>query len=115
LAHMSIYGALDRSFGHCRRYNRRCLGRAFEAAGLRPTYSFYMNALGYFGWWWHSRLLRREQIPVQTGRFFNRLVPLLDAIERILPPPFGQSLVMVGTPVVHNPTLRYARSGYRMS
>lgn len=97
-AHMSIYGEIDRSFGHYRRYNRKSLGRVFRAAGLNPTYSFYMNSLGYFGWLWHSRLMKREQIPGDAGRFFNRLVPFLDAFERVVRLPFGQSVIMIGTP-----------------
>jgi SAM-dependent methyltransferase len=97
-AHMSIFGRLDESFGHWRRYNRRTLRRAFEQAGLKVTYSFYMNSLGYFGWWLQSRVLRRDQISLKSARFFNRLVPFLDATERLFPLPFGQSVVMVGTP-----------------
>lgn len=95
-AHMSIYGELDRSFGHCRRYNRRGLGEAMRQAGLEPTYSRYLNAIGYFGWFWEGRCLRRRQIQPQSARIFNRLVPFIDAIERLLPLPFGQSLLMVG-------------------
>lgn len=97
-AHMSIYGQLDRSFGHHRRYNRRTLGRAFEDAGLKVGYSTYMNVLGYFGWWWQSRVRRLNQIPVRSARVFNRMVPFLDAIERLLPRFFGQSIIMIGTP-----------------
>ncbi len=97
-AHMSVFGGLDRAAGHFRRYNRRSLGRAFEQAGLIVTHSFYMNALGYFGWLWYGRVLGREQLPASGARLFNRLVPLLDAFERNIPPPFGQSLVMAGAP-----------------
>jgi len=97
-AHGCIYGQMDRSVGHYRRYSRRQVRQAFERAGLRIVHAFYLNALGFFGWWWHGRVLKREQIPVQAGRFFNRLVPFLDAAERLLPPPFGQSLIAVGTP-----------------
>lgn len=97
-AFMSLYGELDRSFGHYRRYTRRTLQRAFEEAGLRATYSFYMNTLGVLGWWWQGRCLRRRQITVESSRFFNRLVPFLDAFERVVRLPIGQSLVMIGTP-----------------
>lgn len=97
-AHMSIFGRLDRSFGHWRRYSRRSLRRTFARAGIDVTYSRYMNSLGYFGWWWQSRIRRRNQIPVQSARVFNRIVPFLDAIERLIPFPFGQSLIMIGTP-----------------
>ncbi len=97
-AHMGLYGALDRAYGFYRRHSRRSLRRAFESAGLRPTTAFHMNALGFFGWWWHSRVLKRKQIGTGSTRFFERLVPFLDAFERVVRPPFGQSLVMVGTP-----------------
>ena len=97
-AHMCIFGQLDRAVGHHRRYNRRSLQQVFERAGLRTTYSFYLNALGFFGWGLHSRILKRDQIAVDSGRLFNRLVPFLDAAERVIPPPFGQSVVTVGVP-----------------
>jgi len=97
-AHMSIYGELDRSFGHCRRYNRKSLAAAFHKAGLVPTYGRYMNAMGYFGWLWEGRCLHRRQIRPESARLFNRLVPFIDAVERLLPLPFGQSLLMVGRP-----------------
>ena len=97
-AHMSAYGSLDRSFGHCRRYNRRSLRRAFKAAGLRVTNSSYMNAIGYFGWIWEGRVRRRTTLSRSSARTFNRLVPFVDAFERLIRFPFGQSLVMVGTP-----------------
>ncbi len=96
-AHKSAYGSLDRALGHRRRYNRRTLSRVFQAAGLTVTRSFYMNALGYFGWLWQSRILGRKRIPLGGARMLNRLVPFLDAFERLISPPFGQSIVMVGT------------------
>jgi SAM-dependent methyltransferase len=95
-AHMSIYGELDRSFGHYRRYTRRGLNRLFKQAGLKPVHSFYMNHIGYFGWWWQGRILQQDNISPRASWFFNRLVPFLDAFERVVRLPFGQSLVMVG-------------------
>jgi len=97
-AHMGLYGALDRAYGFHRRHSRRSMRLSFEAAGLRPTTAFYMNALGFFGWWWHSRVLKRRQISTGSTQFFERLVPFLQTLERVVRPPFGQSLVMVGTP-----------------
>jgi 2-polyprenyl-3-methyl-5-hydroxy-6-metoxy-1,4-benzoquinol methylase len=98
-AHMSIYGELDRSFGHHRRYNRRSLAGACTRAGLEPVHSFYMNSIGYLGWWWYACIRKRQQLPLEGSRVFNRIVPFLDALERVLRLPFGQSLVMVSTPM----------------
>lgn len=95
-AHMSLYGELDRAVGHLRRYNRRKLSRAFQAAGLTVTHGSYINSLGYFGWLWQSRVLRRKRIPMSGAGALNRLVPFIDVFERIFKPPFGQSIIMVG-------------------
>ncbi|RME39852.1 MAG: class I SAM-dependent methyltransferase [Planctomycetota bacterium] len=102
-AHMFAFGGMDRAAGHFRRYNRRTLQRAFEAADLEIVHSFYMNALGLFGWWWYARVLGREELPARPARWFNRLVPILDGLERLLRLPFGQSLVMVGRPIRGEP------------
>lgn len=91
-----IYGEIDRGMGHVRRYSRAGLARVFREAGLQVSYSRYMNVAGVFGWWWHGRVLKRTMIPEKQTLLFNRLVPLLSALERIVPPVIGQSLVMVG-------------------
>lgn len=98
-AHMLAYGAMDRSFGHCRRYNRSSLRRVFQSAGLNIVYASYMNAVGLLGWLWEGRVMRRSCISVSVARRFDRFVPFLDALERIVQFPFGQSLVMVGSPM----------------
>lgn len=98
-AHTCIFGELDRAYGHFRRYNRGALRQAFAAAGLQVSYGTYLNVLGFFGWWWQSCWLGRRQITARASRFFNRLVPFMDAFERVVRLPFGQSLIMVGTPV----------------
>jgi len=91
-----LYGSLDRSFGHFRRYRRRRLQRRFHDAGLEVIRSFYMNLPGVLGWFVHSRLLRRRQIDAKTSRRFNKAVPWLRTAESIVKPPLGQSLIMVG-------------------
>jgi 2-polyprenyl-3-methyl-5-hydroxy-6-metoxy-1,4-benzoquinol methylase len=92
------YGAIDKAMGHYRRYSRRSLRRAFAAAALRPIHSHYMNAVGAAGWFWRGRICRKTTIPESQTRLFDRMVPLISAVEAIIHPPFGQSLVMVGEP-----------------
>lgn len=97
-AHMSAFGGLDRTAGHFRRYNKKMLRRVFHEADMRVSEEAYLNFLGYFGWLWFARILGREQLPSKPAKLFNRLVPILDTLERIFRPPFGQSLIMVGEP-----------------
>ena len=97
-AHQILYGELDRAFGHFRRYTRRTLAQTFEQAGLRPVHSSYLNSIGALGWLVESRIRKRSQISDRSARTMNRMVPFIDAMERLIPPPFGQSVVMVGVP-----------------
>ena len=97
-AHQMLYGELDRAFGHFRRYTKKTLARAFQQAGLRPTHSTYLNSIGFLGWLAESRILKHSQISDRGAGMMNRLVPFIDAVERLFPLPFGQSVVMIGTP-----------------
>lgn len=98
-AHMWLYGSIDRSFGHFRRYSKRTLGNAYRAAGLRVERCFHKNFISPIVWLWYGRLRRLQQMPRAGAKRFDQIVPLVDAVERIIPPPFGQTLVMVGTPI----------------
>ena len=94
-----LFGSLDRSLGHFRRYSRRSLKKRFDEAGLRVTDSFYINLPGVLGWFLHSRVLHRQQIAPRAAERFDSMVPYISAAESIVKPPFGQSLIMVGQSV----------------
>lgn len=92
-----IFGTLDTELGHFRRYSRATLAAAFEAAGIRLERMFWYNRVGVFGWWLNGRIRRVSRIPLDQLKTFDRLVPFL-RWERLVPLPFGQSLVAIGTP-----------------
>jgi len=91
-----VYGEMDRAMGHHRRYTLTGLRRAFRAAGLKPTHGRYMNMIGALGWWWRGRVRRKATIPESATRLFDRLVPVISTIERLIPPLLGQSAVIIG-------------------
>ena len=82
--------------GHFRRYTLRSLKHAYVAAGLKPVRGKYMNIVGAPAWWWQGRVMKREKLSEPATRAFDRLVPYLSAMERLIPPPFGQSVFLVG-------------------
>lgn len=92
-----LFGEMDRAMGHLRRYTKRSLRQAFLAAGLRPTRARYVNLVGVAGWWWNGRVRKKATIPASATLLFDRLVPILSAMERICPPLIGQSVLVVGT------------------
>jgi SAM-dependent methyltransferase len=90
-----LYGTIDRSIGHHRRYTRPELVGKLRAAGLEVEHASYFNVLGVAGWYLNSRLLRRRTVPGLQARLNDRLSFLLRA-ERRLRPPLGMSLLAVG-------------------
>jgi hypothetical protein len=92
----ALYGPIDRNLEHFRRYRRRTLERLVRDAGLRLRESRYSNCPGFFGWWLNARILKLERQSERQIEFFDRyVVPVVSAAERLVPPPFGQSLVAV--------------------
>ncbi|HXW54524.1 MAG TPA: class I SAM-dependent methyltransferase [Candidatus Cybelea sp.] len=92
----SLYGPIDRNLRHHRRYTRASLVHLAAAAGLRTRKLCYLNVAGFFGWWTNAHLFRGEVQSAAQIEFFDRyVVPPCSWIEDRLPPPFGQSLLMV--------------------
>jgi SAM-dependent methyltransferase len=90
-AHPFLFGSLDRELHHERRYRRRELGRLLAGAGFELEQLRYVNPLGGLGWLVCSRLLRRPILPRGPLRAYDRLVPLMRALDG-LRLPFGLSV-----------------------
>ena len=91
-----LYGAADETFGHVRRYTKADLIELFRAAGLSIVAMRYFNFLGAFAWFTAGRLLRRRTVTPAMVKISDRtLIPLTRLLERLVVPPFGQSLIAV--------------------
>lgn len=95
-AHGWLYGSIDRAIGHYRRYDKGQASTLFQDAGLVPIAFKYINALGALGWFVNGRLRKQETPPTGQLRLLNVIIPLVKAVERIVPMPFGISLLAVG-------------------
>jgi SAM-dependent methyltransferase len=95
-AFQSLYGPIDRNLGHYRRYSRASLASLARTVGLRVRKLRYVNTVGFFGWWANSHVFKREaQSETQIRVFDGLIVPVMSRLERLAPPPFGQSLFAV--------------------
>lgn len=90
-AHPFLFGSLDRTVEHQRRYERRPLRALLESAGFRVESARYVNPVGALGWLVASRVLRRRQMPETSLALYDRLVPVFRALDRI-ELPFGLSV-----------------------
>jgi ubiquinone/menaquinone biosynthesis C-methylase UbiE len=92
-----LYGTVDESLDHYRRYTRKTLLPRMKASGFKIERSFYMNAIGMTGWFLNNRVLkRREENADQIEMFDRYIAPVAERIEKIFPPPFGLSLIAIG-------------------
>ncbi len=91
----ALFGSLDRSLGHFRRYSRRLLRDRYRECKLTMQRLEYFNLAGIPGWWFAGRVLRRDVIPAGPLALYEKLVPVF-RLERYLPVRIGQSLIAIG-------------------
>ncbi len=91
-----LFGSMDLSYGHFRRYSAGGLTGKMEKAGFQVAYCRYLNLLGVLGWWWNGKVLKRKIIPKSQMMLYDRVVGFTSKIERFLPKPIGMSLFCVG-------------------
>jgi glycosyltransferase involved in cell wall biosynthesis len=91
----SLYGPMDRGIGHTRRYAKDELLAKVREAGFEVEYSGFQNRVARLAWRINSKLFRRGALPSAQSRIFDRMVPMLRALEGA-EPSSGLSLIVVG-------------------
>ena len=94
-AFQSIFGEMDKTDNHCLRYSKKLLLKKAETAGFQVLSAKYINALGFLSWWFNGKVLKRKYIPFRQMLIYDKIIPLVTAIERLVSLPFGQSLVLI--------------------
>ncbi len=94
-AHQWLYGPMDSSIGHYRRYTKSMAQKRLEQAGFEVQLQKYINMIGAFGWLVNGRILRRAVPPRGQLRLLNGIIPICRGIEKRCPAPFGVSLLSI--------------------
>jgi len=92
-----LYGSMDRTYGHHRRYTKEGLESLMRQAGFEVTFCRYLNLLGILGWWLNGKVLGRRVLPRGQMFLYDQVVRFTGRIEKWLPRPIGLSLFCVGT------------------
>jgi SAM-dependent methyltransferase len=94
--YMQLYGEFDRTVGHVRRYTPKTLRQVVESAGLMVEVCKPVNFLGGIAWWLAIRRVGVRRVnPVLASLYDFTVVPATRALERIIRPPFGQTVFCV--------------------
>lgn len=94
-AHAGLYGTMDKSIGHYRRYDKEQMREKLSQVGFEVVIQRYLNFAGALGWLVNGKLLRKKTPPAEQLRLFNSIVPLLRFVEAKVKSPFGISLLTV--------------------
>jgi SAM-dependent methyltransferase len=89
-----LFGTLDAADSHKRRYEKNDLLALASDNGLALLRLRYMNLPGALGWYYHGKVLGLRVHRKGDLSVFEFFVPLFRALESIIPPPFGLSLVL---------------------
>jgi glycosyltransferase involved in cell wall biosynthesis len=92
----ALFGTLDKTLGHRRRFSRAQLGTLLEEAGFSVAGIRQLNKIGALGWGFNGKLLRRRHIGKLTLKAFDKTVWIWRRIDPALPWP-GLSLIAVAT------------------
>jgi SAM-dependent methyltransferase len=106
-ARPEIYGGLDSDMGHYRRYTKKELVTKAENAGFKNIDCFYANFPGYFLWWGRGKLIgdkikdqsKSSKMDYVLSKFVDLIIVPFIYLEKLIPPPFGQSLVLIAQKV----------------
>lgn len=91
-----LFGEIDRRLGHYRRYSKPSVRALMQKTGFSIVKLRYFNFIGLWGWWWNARVAKSlTQNDRQIHIFDNYIVPWQSRLEAIVPPPVGQSLLVV--------------------
>ncbi len=91
-AHPRLYGSLDVTYGHFRRYTRERVANLAHRAGLELIELRPFNLLGVLGWWLKSRR-RATVLDRRSLALYEILVRAWRPLEDRLRPPWGLSIV----------------------
>ena len=90
----ALFGTLDRSMGHKRRYSAAGIRGLLESHGFTVENFYSFNKAGAPPWWAYSRVLGSKNISKPVLKIFDKTVWLWSRLDRFMPWP-GLSLIAI--------------------
>jgi SAM-dependent methyltransferase len=88
-----LYGSLDSLDGHYRRYTRKTLLKRVRDLPVDVVRLYYFNFVGVPGWLLKGRILKQKHHTNDNYAVMNAVLPLVEPLERLIPPPIGMSVI----------------------
>jgi len=94
-SHQFLYGEIDKSIGHFRRYSKLKFERKLEKMGFKIISARRLNLLGAIGWYIAGKILKEKVVKEGKIKIFNLIAPLIVPIEDLFEPPIGTSILVI--------------------
>ncbi len=91
-----LYSDLDKKLGHYRRYSKRELVEVVSSAGFTVKKVKYFDVAGIIPWYIAFVILKLSATQSNVSMYDNFVVPIMNRIERVITPPIGKNLILVG-------------------
>lgn len=94
-SHPQLFGSIDSSIGHFRRYVKKELITKVLLNGFSIIKTRRINFFGAIGWWLAGKIYKNSSVQKQKLQIFNFFAPFLLPVESIIEPPIGTSILLV--------------------
>jgi SAM-dependent methyltransferase len=91
-----LYGSLDKTLGHLRRFSKADLSMMLEKHGFKVQRMLNLNKISTPAWWFYGKVLGRSRISKVMLKIFDKTVWIWRRVDGLLPWR-GLSLVTVAT------------------
>ncbi len=94
-AHPFLYGEIDKSIGHFRRYSKKEIITKLQMSGFVILKFRSLNLLGALGWFISGRVLKNKIVDQSKIKLFNLIAPIFLRLEDLINPSFGTSFLII--------------------
>jgi 2-polyprenyl-3-methyl-5-hydroxy-6-metoxy-1,4-benzoquinol methylase len=91
--HKFLFNVIDVNIGHFRRYTKKELRDKVNQTNFNVEHMRYFNTLGMVGWYFNGNVFKNAGINPTASKWFDRLVPFLDYLDRMTFNKIGLSLI----------------------
>lgn len=93
--HRFLFGEIDRSIGHFRRYEKEELINMLASLKFNINISRKINFIGALGWYVSGKILQNKSVKIRDVKIFNFFAPFILWFENLVEPLFGTSILIV--------------------
>ncbi len=95
-SYQKLYNRFDEELGHFRRYTQKSLLELFLKNHFSVVHKQYFNLIGIAGWYISGSLMKKESIPSNQMKAYDKMVPVWQVLDKLVQNKIGLSTIIIG-------------------